>query len=254
MANLSSYSNYVKQRTLYKPAMMEFDGSTGYYSKTNVAPTGNKVTCVMRVRIDSFTGDVRYHLVDDSSNDRVVMYVVSSNHSTLTNRQGKLVAYTRNSSSTVIGLLISNITIIDGTERTVMYSFDGDNGTAQLIIDGSNADDTGNADRTAPTTGTLGTTSNTVVVGARSTPDEYTNGEIGFFGYDDQYLTNWSDFMDSSGNPIKQDETTWANSGWGSQPLFWNEHSEMDNNKGSAGNMTRNGTIVVAPAEEFLNG
>ena len=104
---MTKTSDYFQQWTrddFYKPAMMEFDGSTGYYSKTGVTTSGNKVTCVMRLEIDSFTGDVRYHLTDESINDRVVMYVVSSNHSTYTNRQGKLVCYTRNSSNTVIGL------------------------------------------------------------------------------------------------------------------------------------------------------
>lgn len=38
-------------------------------------------------------------------------------------------------------------------------------------------------------------------------------------------------------------ETTWTE--WGAQPLFWNEHGDMENNLGSAGAMTKNGTIVV---------
>ena len=52
--------------------------------------------------------------------------------------------------------------------------------------------------------------------------------------------------MDTSGNPKKLDESGWTE--WGTQPLFWNEHGEMTNNKGSAGNMTKNGTIVIADA------
>lgn len=47
----------------------------------------------------------------------------------------------------------------------------------------------------------------------------------------------------SDGLPKALDESSWTE--WGAQPLFWNEHGQMDNNLGSAGNMTRNGTIVI---------
>jgi hypothetical protein len=32
----------------YDPGMMTFDGSTGYYGLQSLAPTGNKITAVMR--------------------------------------------------------------------------------------------------------------------------------------------------------------------------------------------------------------
>jgi hypothetical protein len=55
-------------------------------------------------------------------------------------------------------------------------------------------------------------------------------------------LTNWSDFMDGQGNPKQLDEISWTE--WGAQPLFWNANGDMEANAGSAGNMSKNGTIT----------
>ena len=49
---------------------------------------------------------------------------------------------------------------------------------------------------------------------------------------------------------VKQlDETTWAE--WGTQPLFWNAHGFMEDNKGSAGDMTKNGTIDLSDSNSL---
>ena len=236
----------------YFPAMMQYDGSTGYYGSTP-AYTGNKVTVVARFKISSFTGNtlaaIQRAKAGVSKYTRLYVYVGSSDNSN-TDFRNKVICDVYNSTGTVICLLVSTVDVADGAEHTVMASFDGDLGIAQLIVDGVDVDDVSATSRVAPTTGTLATGSTAHSVGSANNTSlvHGSNIAIGFCGYADAYLTNWSDFMDSTGNPIKQDEAIWGNSGWGSQPLFWNEHGDMVNNKGSAGAMTRNGTIVVAPA------
>jgi hypothetical protein len=174
--------------------------------------------------------------------------VFSSDYSADT-RDSCIEFYVANSAGTGICQLLTDTSWLDGKPHTAVINFDGDAGTASFVIDGVDAIDTGHASYVAPTTGTLAARAGGVGFGANEGGGSYIEGELGFFGYDDAGGLLWSDFMDSNGNPIKQDETTWANSGWGAQPLFWNEHGQMSNNKGSAGNMTENGTIVVAPAE-----
>ena len=41
---------------IYSPAMMKFDGSTGYYSKAHTS-AGNKHTTIVRFKINAFTGN-----------------------------------------------------------------------------------------------------------------------------------------------------------------------------------------------------
>jgi len=233
----------------YNPATMKFDGSTGYYSG-NYTASGNKVTIVARFNVPSFinaTIPFMYLTEAVGGGHARVSISVAATDRIPADEAGKIRAISVNSSGTEICRVFSESIVTDGADHIVMFSFDADNGTAQLVVDGVVEDDTAVASRTAPNTGTLGTSSAELYVGDVSIGTRKLDGEIGFFGYDDQYLTNWSDFMDSNGNPIDQDESTWSNSGWGSQPLFWNEHGQMSNNQGSAGDMTENGTIVVAP-------
>lgn len=256
MAELSTYNQYVRERTIYNPAMMNFDGSTGYYSKTGLAITGNKFTVVCRFKITEFTDANAYEAifsVVDGNNYYRPLVIVYDNTNADVDRRNKLAMLVRSNSGVYIGELFSTINVADNQWHNLLVAFDGDNGTAVMLIDGVDVLDTSHADHTL-TTGTLTTGSSAGVATLSSAILRHWSGEIGFFGYDDQYLTIWSNFFNSNGEPVKQDESVWANSGWGSQPLFWNEHGFMEDDKGSLGNMTKNGTIVIAPAEEFSNG
>lgn len=251
MTNLSTLFPAQTAADFYKPAMMEFDGSTGYYNKTYTA-SGNKVTTIVRFKIPAFvTATIPFmylmHPVG-ALGDRCSLSLVATDR-TPSDEAGKIRAIVGDSTGTELCRFFSESIVNDSEAHTIMWSYDADNGAGQLVVDGVVEDDTGVASRVAPTTGTLDTTATALYVGDVIGGIRKVAGELGFIGHDDQYLTNWSDFMDINGNLIKQDEATWANSGWGSQPLFWNEHGFMEDNKGSAGDMTENGTIVVAPAE-----
>ena len=233
----------------YQPAMMQYDGSTTYYTR-NYSSTGatNAVAFVAQFQVPSFTGTSArlFSSVVSGGWGRLYVTVRPGDFAT-TSEQNRISFFVQNSSGTTICNVISESVVADGELHTVFFSFNGTSGTAVLVVDGAVEDDTSQASRVAPTSGTLSTGATTNVgIAADGGGGSKLAGSIGFLGYMDVSLTNYSDFMDSNGNPIKQDTTTWANSGWGSQPLFWNEAGEMSNNLGSAGNMTENGTIVVA--------
>ena len=230
---------------VYSPAMMEFDGSTGWYSDaTPTGMTGNKQTVVARFKIASFTGGGLQRLVrleDTINNSRLSLLLYASDHTT-TERRSKIEFYVSDSAGAGKCHLLTIDVVADDTMHTVFASYDGDNGNATFYIDGVDADDTGFTSRVAPATGTLGSPDD-LGIGANNSGANKVTGDIGFVGMDNTYLTNWSDFMETDGRPKQLDESGWTE--WGAQPLFWNEAGDMINNLGSAGNMTKNGTIIV---------
>jgi hypothetical protein len=250
MTNLSNYNQYYRLNTwervrpAYTPAMMDFDGSTGYYNKAFTS-AGNKVTAVARFKRSTFTGGAPEYVckvIGPGTHFRISIIVYPSDHATAEySNTCQMVVY--NSAGSQVCRLISNISITDDLSHTVFCSYDGDSGLGTLIIDGADADDTGKTNRQL-TTGTLDTgASSNAYVGSNNTPALYFGGQIGFFGHRDAYLTNWSDFMNPDGSVKELDESGWTE--WGAQPLFWNPYGFMEDNRGSAANMTKTGTIIV---------
>lgn len=232
---------------VYSPALMEFGGSTGYFSKAYTA-TGNKVTVVGRVKIPAFVTATSSQMyiarATPGSGTRFGLYTRPSDYATADERL-KLVCFVASSAPANVCTLVSDVDIADGLEHVFFFSYDGDSGTAVLIVDGADADNVAATNRNL-TTGALSTATPTLTVGAGVGGGQPLAGQIGFFGHADAYLTNWAEFMDQYGNPKPIDESTWAE--WGAQPLFWNKHGDMVNNLGSAGAMTKNGTINVGDA------
>ena len=242
-ANSSLGQRALTSADFYTPAMMQFD-ATSYYNKAYTT-SGNKVTIVARFKSDTFTTAGRILSASYGSagvNQRYQFYALNSDHATVTKRN-KIGFHVVNTSGTVVCSLFSITDPVDGAEHTVFASFDGDTGAAQFYIDGVDADDTGNPDRVAPTTGTLESGAGNLGVGAFHTNGNPFGGQIGFFGHAETSSLTWSDFIDTGGNPKDIEDT--LSTVWGATPLFWNEHGEMTNNQGSAGNMTANGTITV---------
>jgi hypothetical protein len=232
----------------YTPAMMKFNGSTGYYSKTGITTAGNKVSVLIRLNIPSFTGTTaiqRPFWVSGPSvaGFRILFIVYSSDYAAIPALQNKFGAYAENAAGGTAFLILSSSVVADSSNHTILFAYDGDAGTAQLIIDGVDRDDTGSPTRVLGTATLKAGAATSCFVGADAGPANFVNGQIGFCGYRDAYLTNWSDFMQADGSPKALDESTWTE--WGAQPFFWNEHGDMINNLGSSGAMTKNGTIVV---------
>lgn len=232
----------------YFPAAMDFDGSTGHYSKTSgVTFSGNKITFVVGFKIASFSGATRNYRVLNAAatgGHRGLLRIYSSDYSTTTARN-KLSFYGQTSGGTVLFHVFSTADVNDGAWHTAHMDYDGDAGTATLYIDGADDLDTGNAEHVL-TTGTLTTSPAAFHVGADSDTANFTDGLIGFVGCGDTAGLTSSDLMQTDGTPKPLDEATWTE--WGAQPLFWHEAGKMDENLGSAGAMTKNGTITLASA------
>lgn len=222
---------------IYNPPMMQFDGSTGYYSFGSATTSGNAFKVVAEFKSGSFTTSGRRISSCVKTHGRYYLTIRPSDYATASER-GRLVATSYNDAGTIICQLISSMAINDDVPHTVFYAFDATAGTASFVIDGVNADDTGQANRVAPTTGTLpvGATS-TFGVGADSGGTSKLNGRVGFFGYRDSGSEVWSDLMDQYGNPKQTDFSGW---------LFGHFAGKMDESVGTAGVMTKNGTITLA--------
>jgi hypothetical protein len=248
MSNITDFSPVITADSFYTPSMMTYDGSTGYYSELNNTCAGNLATISGRFKTAGITGTSSQQIITQilkatGNITRMSVSVRSSDYSTA-DQQSKMYMYVASDAGATLCFLFSNSVVDDDVTHTFIATFNGDTGAATFIIDGVAQDDVAVAARVAPTAGTLPTGSDiTVLVGGTGVAARYFNGDIGFVGYKDAYLTNWSDFMDSAGNPLPLDESTWTE--WGGQPLFWNPYGDMENNLGSAGAMTRNGTITV---------
>ena len=223
----------------YSPLMMTFDGSS-YYSGS--APTNNsRQTVVIKFKIPTFTGTSTEQTLFAlrGTTTRMTVAIRSSDYSTADER-GKLYVYAGGSSQYM--RIYSEDIMNDGEEHVLFASFNGVTGTGLVYIDGVAHDDTGVAARVAPKTGTLSSTSVTAYVGQNYDGTDKVTGQIGYLGTMDAYLTNYLDFYDPVDGAKEIDESGWTE--WGSQPDLWNKDGTMTDNKGSAGNMTANGTIT----------
>ena len=230
------------QNDAYAPGMMTHNGSS-YYEDTSQAYSGNLVTAVARFNVASFSGGSIQRMSNHygvSGYTRVTFINYSNDHATTANRD-KLRVFCRDSSDATICDLLTDVTVCDSTDHVVFFSYSAAAGTAILYIDGVDADDTGYASRVL-TTGTLNAGTGATFVGSFSAAAQFTIGDIGYYGQHDVYLTNPTDFYHPTNGLQEIDESGWTE--WGSQPLYWNQYGKMDDNKGSAGNMTANGTIT----------
>ena len=228
---------------VYNPGMMTFGG--GYYSAAP-GPTysGNKITAVARFNIASFSGGLTKYIGgiagDSGGGQRRIWILVFPNDHGTADFRSKVRVLSQDTSGTVVFSMMSIDAVADGSDKFLFVGYDGDAGAATFEIDGVDADDSGSALRTL-TTGTLATTASNVSVGAiDSGGGNLWSGDIGYFGYHDTYGLTPSDFYDSGVKEL--DESGWTE--WGSQPIYWNQFGTMDDNKGSAGNMTEVGTIT----------
>jgi hypothetical protein len=224
----------------YNPDMQQGDGSDYYYVASASQGTGNKFTAVVRFRIDDFSGGGAQYLCsfNNSSNLTCALIIYANDHATPDYRR-KLVGL-----SSGFCRVISDVVVADGQEHIALFSYDGTAGTVEFFVDEVDADDTGNPQRVL-TTGTLLTSNGAHTVGSAwsgATGINIISGDIGFVGYlRDVYITDPSLFMDGA-YPVEIDEIGWTE--WGSQPLYWNATGDMTDNKGSAANLTENGTFV----------
>jgi len=246
VTNLSALFPVPTRDDFYKPAMMQYDGNSAFYESPSVSWSGNKVTALLRIKRTSFSGGSMEHVMrsSDATGQQRLQITVHPNDDADTGRRDRVRLFVKNSTGTGICTIVSETSVMDGNAHMLLIAFDGDGGTASMIVDGVTEDDTGYASRVAPTTGTLGTSSGFMLVGSSSdTGADYFGGQLGSVGFHEAYLTNWREFMDHRGYPKELDESGWTE--WGTQPLYWNENGEMSNNLGSKVDMAINATLNI---------
>lgn len=228
----------------YSPDMMAYDETTGYYSKLHTS-AGNKQTLGARVNItEGVTGKSQNIAVaNGTTGPRAALLIIVGNQPN-PDFQNTINFIVWNSTGNIITRLVTEPGVtMAGAEHTIFTAYDGDAGTAILVIDGEDGDYPSHANRVEPTTAVLRTGSGSNVVGATASATRLLDGEVGFLGMSETYLTNWSDFFNVDGNPKELDEATRTE--WGAQPLFWNANGNMELSAGSAGAMAKNGTITL---------
>ena len=227
---------------IYNPGMMTYDGSTGYYEDLTVSFSGNKITVVARFNIASFSGGGIQRILNAvaTGGNRFLLLAVSNDHATST-RRDKIQLFVQSTSNSTLVRVFSSSSLIDGQDNVLFVEYDGDAGTMELRVNGIDEQDTGNPEHLLIAgTAAIGGIEK-ITVGASSAPANFVDGKIGYLGYRDIGGLDYNDFMDGS-NP-KDIEST-LTTVWGSTPLYWNQFGTMDDNKGSSGDMTANGTIT----------
>ena len=225
---------------VYDPEMMTFNGSDSYYEKTGIATSGNKVSWVVKFNIASFTGGGIMRIAQARQlRLRLLVYALSSDHATVTSRD-KIAIIVQNSAGTTICNIFSVSDLVDGQDHVGLFSYDGDLGISTFVIDNIDETDAANPLHVL-TTGTLETANITFTVGATAGGGDYVDGQIGYCGYSDVYLTDGDDWMNGN-TPLSIDTHGWVQ--WKGEPRFWQQFSKMDESIGANGIMTANGTIT----------
>ena len=219
----------------YDPAMMVYSGS-GYYSRVASWSRTGSYTVMMRFKIPSQASDKM--LMQHAKTYINIRFVVKGSATGVPN---KLEVLGQDVSGALNIRHISKTAIADNQHHIAFLSYNSAAGTSVFYVDSVDADDISWPSRVL-TISTLQTTgSHAIGVGADQGGNAKLTGEVGFFGMSNSYLTNPLDFM-SGAYPKQIDESGWSE--WGAQPVDWNTFGEMTDNKGSGGNMTKNGTIT----------
>lgn len=232
----------------YSPAWMDLSSGAARYHRGNFTLNGaNKVTIVGRVQITPRGSDSYLYLHEETSgtySQPACLNLHPSGHASAPN---KISFRCGPGSGGATCRLRSTVAIADGRPHSIFAEYDGDAGTARLLIDNQNADDTSWADRVL-TTGTMHRGSGTYLgIGAGSTGNVPANGLYQHFGMAFVSGLDPNDFHTQAGAPknIEADIITpWG----GAQPLLWQESAKLDQNRGSLGNLTAVAPILLSNA------
>ena len=225
----------------YMPKAMTFDGLTGYYNKSGVSYVSTaEVICTLALKIDAFSGGGWQCIVAAyvAPAWRLTAFVFSSDYVTAELRN-KVRITAQNSAGANILNVLTAVDIADGVEHTLYVSFDASAPSLTLYVDEVDADDSGYASRQVDS-GVFNTGTGELFIGSFGVSSNLYDGEIGSFGYAETYQTNPEDFQDEAAPKRPIGWKSWNDT----QPLFWNEHAEMDKSIGSVGVMTKTGTIT----------
>lgn len=224
---------------IFHPGFIYFGESAGSHYRGTMTRTGNKFTWFGRVYLKQFLNATEtYRRIFQSNGSHPSIYTYPSDHGSDPNT---IIFLVRNSASAIICQLKSTVQFDNElTPLSILFAFDGDAGTARLVINGQEGDDTGWVSRVAPTTGTFLTGAQAHgLFGDYATGARNQGGSGSFFGFTSDYLPDsYYDFFNLDNTPKFQDTDTWASTGFGAQPLLYAPNGDPQDNLGSGGAWT----------------
>lgn len=225
--------------------MMGYSNVNSLYSTPDKFSTvGSGITIVGSFNIPSFDGNGLYRILElenrEFGNNTLIaeVFFAPIDYEFDTVMRGKMIVELRGENGLRFCRVVSQETVIDGQDHVLFFSYDSDSSDMTFIIDGVAADNTGWSGRVKGV-GPFDTYDFMRLVLGAGDIDNFNifDTKLGYFGYNQTYMTNWFDFM-LGNQPKELDEITWTEWG-GIQPYYWNKSGEMDVNLGTRDDMFR---------------
>ena len=185
MANLSQHAG---GGNIIVAGTTEYNGVDEAVQWADIGDSGNLITAVCGFEGVATSTDTRVLLyARDTTYIRLLLAIVESDNAL--GSANKIWFRVYDNTNTTVCSLFSSTVVTDGLPHSILCAYDGDNGTARLFVDGVDDDDTGNAQRVAPTTATLNGLSQ-FTIGTNST-DGTTLGALGTSRYSGELILMW---------------------------------------------------------------
>lgn len=226
--------------------MIFYDGSSRQYD-TGCTYSGHKQTVIGGFKKNSFTGDKIEYLFscNGSTQIRLAAAAVSSDYTAATDRRDRIQIFGYDSAGSLKLFMVTDAGYLDGNPHSFLFDWDGDAGTAQCIIDGTDVYDSGITGSTIQTA-TMSTGAGAMHIGASSAGTQFWNQNLAIIGSHDVAGLSYSDFFRADYTPNNAiDTSTWTE--FTSQPQYYNPAGFYIGgaaNYGTEGNCASAGTIL----------
>lgn len=219
----------------YAPALLQYTGATPHFRRNNYAVQNASHTLLLRYATAG-VATLRYLFALFSPSTATLIAYQEADQ--------RLYIYGQNSTPATAFAVRSTVTLTDSRPHYFFLDYNRSTGAVVFIGDGQDVDDLAWGGRiAAPATIQTGNSPG-IFLGSANVAGRYWQNQIGCIGYKQTTGLDWRDFMDAHGRPKPLDVATWAE--WGGAPPIWHESGELDYNRGSYGNFTRNATIKLA--------
>ena len=216
----------------YRPAMMDF-GQSGSGFTRQFTVGANKITCIGRIVCPIRAGVLSRWLIfvhNGFISQRRLQIIITD--AGLPGDGNRMYFLVRDNSDVLLCSARSGIEVSTAEPVSFHFAYDGSTGDGTLTVNGVHTD---------PTVGLIGTprtgTLNFDIAAPSVITQRNYNGQLGYFGYKEEFLPEYSDFFDENNRPLIPNESTWPQ--WNGQPLVWHEAADLNKNWGSIGNFNR---------------
>jgi hypothetical protein len=219
---------------------MRFNNSSGYYEKNPITISNAPVIFTLRFQIPTVAAFEPIVVMNFPAVAFIDIFVPVT---------GVLFMRVYNSAGVQCCNVSTQARVDNNQMHYVYFEYRPATGAVIFIMDGLNVDWLGLPTRKA-NVATLTAAANCLIkVGYNNFAAAYWPANLGCFGFHQVSGPVWTDFMYANGLPKKLNISTWAE--WTSQPRIWHESGKLDENRGTLGALTKNGTIVLDLPENW---